>query len=558
MVFNYLFVGKTIEVLACVLNNPSPKKYRFRHSDEDTDDEDIIPAKKICVEQTKQSHDGLFNENTEIVDDSLTHETSNDCLEENEYFHNKYKQEPKIHKQYTTVIKNDIVDFMLTKLRTQCLKILQKNIIDDLILKVFNVLSPTHDTNISNISTDSEACALQSLQPNNVDSSKCNILPHIMEKSIQLIKENVAESLLNKVCIDLLNENTSSNDNIDLINGCSHLNDQNTSKHEVCTGVSMETMGKNVDCLRVLNDIEPNSNLTSSREVSFSEERSDKNHEIKDKPCNKHLDKQKDKNINVCNKKPTDTNECICSTLILLREYYKYKLADNIPLLDEPIKCNCGQAEDINTIYSGKYVETYMPEQEIVFNKQRTLLCKKYKFKKISNEDDICGNVKNIGEFYIMKNSENNENDEGGDDSIWNDSAGERTTDNESSEDDTSSEEEVISKYQSVDNHKKILLCTKFQSLKNIRNDHSLYYTMPSYEFDLLYYNKKCFVCGDAIKNRNVIQKVKCKHCGNVMHRECAGYKELKVKNYECASCAMKQVNIIITFIQINTIKYLF
>ena len=71
---------------------------------------------------------------------------------------------------------------MLTKLRTQCLKILQKNIIDDLILKVFNVLSPTHDTNISNISTDSEACALQSLQPNNEESSKCNILPHIMEK----------------------------------------------------------------------------------------------------------------------------------------------------------------------------------------------------------------------------------------------------------------------------------------------------------------------------------------------------------------------------------------
>lgn len=49
-----------------------------------------------------------------------------------------------------------------------------------------------------------------------------------------------------------------------------------------------------------------------------------------------------------------------------------------------------------------------------------------------------------------------------------------------------------------------------------------------------------CFICGDMHKIEDV--KVKCVNCINVMHKVCAGYQRIDVKEYHCPDCTMKQV----------------
>ena len=49
-----------------------------------------------------------------------------------------------------------------------------------------------------------------------------------------------------------------------------------------------------------------------------------------------------------------------------------------------------------------------------------------------------------------------------------------------------------------------------------------------------------CFICGDMHKIEDI--KVKCVNCINVMHKVCAGYQRIDVKEHHCPDCTMKQV----------------
>lgn len=49
-----------------------------------------------------------------------------------------------------------------------------------------------------------------------------------------------------------------------------------------------------------------------------------------------------------------------------------------------------------------------------------------------------------------------------------------------------------------------------------------------------------CFICGDMHKIEDV--KVNCVNCVNVMHKICAGYQRIDVKEHQCPDCTMKQV----------------
>lgn len=59
-----------------------------------------------------------------------------------------------------------------------------------------------------------------------------------------------------------------------------------------------------------------------------------------------------------------------------------------------------------------------------------------------------------------------------------------------------------------------------------------------------------CCICSGEVKDG---QKIQCTRCPNIFHITCSGYGNIKLADYDCPHCSMKEVNIcILIFIELR------